>query len=82
MEKTLPEPVARFVWVDSERMGGVPCFRDSRVPVKTLFDYLAGGDTLDTFLDHFEGVTREQARGVLDLAASGLIGPLEAAMAA
>ncbi len=82
MEQELPDPIARFVWVDPERMGGVPCFRDSRVPVQTLFDYLSGGHPLDTFLDHFEGVTREQAQGVIDLAAAGLIRPLDGAKAA
>ena len=44
---------------------GTPVFRATRLPVKTLFDYLADGLTLDYFLETFEGVTREQARAVL-----------------
>jgi len=43
-------------------------FRDS-VPIKTLFDCLAHGDTLDDFLDGFEGVDREQAEAAIALAA-------------
>jgi uncharacterized protein (DUF433 family) len=46
-------------------LGGTPVFRATRLPVKTLFDYLADGLTLDYFLETFEGVTREQAQAVL-----------------
>lgn len=46
-------------------LAGTPVFRGSRLPVKTLFDYLADGLTLDYFLETFEGVTREQAQAVL-----------------
>jgi uncharacterized protein (DUF433 family) len=82
MERKLPDPVARFVWIDSEMMSGAPCFRGTRVPVRTLFDYLRKGYPLDVFLDHFEGVTREQALGVLDLSAQGFLTPLDGARAA
>jgi len=46
-------------------LGGTPVFRGTRLPVKTLFDYLADGRTLDYFLETFEGVSRTQARAVL-----------------
>jgi uncharacterized protein (DUF433 family) len=46
-------------------LGGTPVFRATRLPVKTLFDYLADGLTLDYFLETFEGVTREQTQAVL-----------------
>ena len=49
-------------------LGGTPVFRGTRVPVKTLFDYLMGGDTLATFLDHFPSVTEAQALAVLEAA--------------
>lgn len=54
-------------------MSGAPCFDGTRVPVKNLFDYLAGGESLDEFLDGFPGVTREQAEAVLDLAGKNLL---------
>lgn len=54
-----------IVWQDAERMSGAPCFTGTRVPVKTLFDYLAAGDSLESFLDHFPGVRREQATALL-----------------
>ena len=34
---------------DPGRMSGTPCFVGSRVPVKSLFDYLEAGDSLETF---------------------------------
>ena len=35
-------------------------FAGTRVPVEALIDYLEGGDTIDTFLEGFPSVTREQ----------------------
>lgn len=49
-------------------MGGTPVFFGTRVPMKTLLDYLEGGDSLDEFLDHFPSVKREQAIATLELA--------------
>lgn len=46
-------------------LGGRPVFRDTRVPVETLFEYLADGLTLDYFLESFPSVSREQAVAVL-----------------
>jgi uncharacterized protein (DUF433 family) len=48
-----------------EILGGTPVFVGTRVPVRTLLDYLAAGDTLEEFLDHFPTVTREQAVAAL-----------------
>jgi uncharacterized protein (DUF433 family) len=59
-------PLSGIVWSDPQRMSGVPCFAGTRVPVQALFEYLEGGDGLETFLDDFEGVTREQAIAVLE----------------
>ncbi|XZN99112.1 MAG: DUF433 domain-containing protein [Microcoleus sp.] len=38
----------------------------TRVPMKTLLDYLEAGDSLNEFLDHFPSVRREQAISVLE----------------
>ena len=62
-----------LIWTDPERMSGVPCFYETRVPIKHLFDYLEGGSTIDDFLEGFEGITREQAQRVLELARIGLL---------
>jgi uncharacterized protein (DUF433 family) len=70
-------PLFGIVWVNRERVSGAPCFFGTRVPIQTLFDCLASGETMDQFLDDFEGVDREQAVAVLDLAAHGLLDDLE-----
>lgn len=46
-------------------LGGVPVFKGTRVPVKTLFEYLADGLSLDYFIESFPSVTRDQATAVL-----------------
>lgn len=48
-------------------LGGTPVFAGTRVPVKNLIDYLEAGDSLDTFLEAFPSVSREQAIAVLEL---------------
>ena len=53
---------------DPETLGGTPVFVGTRVPAKTLLDYLKAGDTLDMFLEHFPSVSREQAIAALELA--------------
>jgi uncharacterized protein (DUF433 family) len=45
---------------DPDVMGGTPAFRGTRVPVQTLIEYLAAGETIDDFLEGFPSVTREQ----------------------
>jgi uncharacterized protein (DUF433 family) len=54
--------------IDPEIMSGTPCFTGTRVPVRTLFDYLSHGDSLEEFLRQFPSVTREQALAVLEIA--------------
>jgi len=51
-----------------EILSGTPVFMGTRVPVRALFDYLEGGDTLEEFLYQFPSVKREQAITVLDAA--------------
>lgn len=53
---------------DPEILSGTPVFVGTRVPVKTLFDYLEAGDSLDLFLNEFPSVTRAQAIAALQLA--------------
>jgi len=53
---------------DPEIMSGELVFVGTRVPVQNLFDYLEAGDSLDTFLNAFPSVTREQAIATLEMA--------------
>ena len=56
-------------------------FRGTRVPVKTLVDYLEAGDCLDDFLGDYPTVTREQVLAVLELAKEALLVDPDAAAA-
>ena len=58
---------------DPDILGGVPVFVGTRVPIKTLLDYLESGDSLNEFLDHFPSVGREQAIATLGLGKEMLI---------
>lgn len=58
---------------DTAVLGGTPVFAGTRVPIKNLLDYLAAGDSLDTFLDHFPSVTREQAVAAIECAKNLLV---------
>lgn len=51
---------------DPEILSGAPCFAGTRVPVRILFEHLTGDDALETFLDDFPSVTRDQAIQVLE----------------
>ncbi len=54
-------------------LGGEPVFSGTRVPVRTLIDYLEAGDRLDDFLDDYPTVTKQRAIEVLELAKEGLV---------
>ena len=51
---------------DPNIMHGVPCFTGTRVPVQSLFDYLAHNRPLEEFLEDFPSVSREQALKLLE----------------
>lgn len=53
--------------IDPEILGGTPVFAGTRVPVKNLFDYLETGDSIEDFLEDFEGVSRSQVVQILEM---------------
>jgi uncharacterized protein (DUF433 family) len=57
--------VSNLIMVNPDILGGTPVFRGTRVPAKTLSDYLENGYTMDEFLECFPTVTREMAGQVL-----------------
>ena len=52
---------------DPKTLGGTLVFRNTRVMAQTLLDYIDGGHSLDTFLEHFPSVEREDAVEFLNL---------------
>ena len=59
--------------MDPDILGGTPVFKGTRVPVKTLFDYLEANYTLDEFLECFPSVSREMACRLLERSESALL---------
>jgi uncharacterized protein (DUF433 family) len=63
----------QLITVDPEILGGTPVFAGTRVPIKTLFDHLEAGDSLEVFLDDFPSVSRELALAILEEARTALL---------
>lgn len=65
--------ISPVVHSDPDILGGTPVFVGTRVPVRTLLNYLEAGDSLNEFLEDFPSVTREQAVAALQLAKQMLV---------
>ena len=70
----LSSPIHR----DPDIMGGTPVFIGTRVPARTVFDYLSDGCTLDEFLENFPSVSRQDAVKVLETGKASLLEPAQA----
>ena len=57
------------------KLGGICCFRGTRLPVATLFEHLDQGSTRDEFLEWLPSVGREQVHHVLAFAKGSLEQP-------
>jgi len=62
MPKKPKPPITR----DPETHSGAPVFTGTRIPVKVLFDYLADGQSVDAFVQHYPSVSRAQAVAALE----------------
>ena len=62
----------QLITIDPEVHSGTPVFRGTRVPIKTLFDHLEAGDSLEIFLEDFPSVSRDLAVAVLGEARASL----------
>ena len=60
------------ITISPDIQSGEPVFAGTRVPVKNLFDYLKGGDTIDEFVAAFPSVSRETVIEILTLAQNSL----------
>jgi uncharacterized protein (DUF433 family) len=61
------------ITVDLDILGSTPVFSGTRVPVRSVFDYVADGCSLDEFLENFPTVLRADAIAVLDAGGSSLV---------
>ena len=55
-----------LITIDADILGGTPVFKATRVPVKSLFEYLEDNYTLEEFLGCFPSVSRDMACRVLE----------------
>jgi uncharacterized protein (DUF433 family) len=62
-----------LITIDPEVLGGSPVFKGTRVPVKSLFDYLEDNYTLEEFLECFPTVSHEMACRLLERSESALL---------
>jgi uncharacterized protein (DUF433 family) len=58
-------------------LSGEPVFRGTRVPFKSLTDYLEHGRTMTEFLEDFPSVTRADAIAALEEARTSLAAALK-----
>jgi uncharacterized protein (DUF433 family) len=66
---------SELITTDPDILGGTPVFKGTRVPVKTLFEYLENNYSLEEFLDCFPTVTREMACRLLECSEQALLSP-------
>ena len=64
-----------LITIDPEILGGAPVFKGTRVPVKTLFEYLDNDYSVEEFLECFPSVSRELVRRVLERSEQALLSP-------
>jgi len=60
---------------DPEVLGGTPVFIGTRVPIKSLFDHLEAGDSIDDFLEGFPSVHRDQVIALLEISQERILEP-------
>ena len=64
-----------LIQTSPEILGGTPVFRGTRVPIRSLFDHLEGGDSIDDFLEGFPSVRREQVVALLEMSQQRVLEP-------
>jgi len=64
-----------LITIDPDILGGAPVFKGTRVPVKTLFEYLDNDYSVEEFLECFPSVSRELVSRVLERSEQALLSP-------
>jgi len=70
---TVAQRQALPIRIDPDILGGTPVFAGTRVPVRTVFDYLADGCSMEEVLENFPSVRREDAVAVLEAGGESLV---------
>lgn len=61
----VPDELRGVLISTPDTLSGDIRFRGTRVPVRALLDTLAGGSSIDDFMEGWPGVAREQAEAVV-----------------
>jgi len=69
---SLKTKLDKYISVSDEILGGMPVFKNTRVPVKTLYDYLQQGKSLEEFVEDYPSVNPDFAVQVIELSAEYL----------
>ncbi|HLJ25914.1 MAG TPA: DUF433 domain-containing protein [Candidatus Angelobacter sp.] len=67
----------QIITISPEIMGGTPVFAGTRVPVQTFLEYIKAGESIDSFLDGFPSVKREQLIALLDEAGERILATVQ-----
>ncbi|MGH3692503.1 MAG: DUF433 domain-containing protein [Pseudonocardiaceae bacterium] len=60
------------ITIDHEKMGGLPCIRDLRIPVSTILGQLAAGRETRQILEDFPDLEPEDILAALEYAAAAV----------
>ena len=69
----LKKSLNKYISVSPEILGGTPVFKNTRVPVKILFDYIKGGENIQEFLDNYPSVNKAIPHRIVSLLSNYLI---------
>ena len=62
-----------LICTDPDILGGTPVFKGTRVPVRTLFEYLERNYSLETFLECFPSVSKAVVLSILERCEEALL---------
>ena len=62
-----------LITVNPNILGGAPVFKGTRVPVRTLFEYIERGYSLEEFLECFPSVTKDMVCRLLERSEAALL---------
>ena len=67
-----------LITINPNILGGTPVFKGTRVPIKTLFEHLTDGYSVEEFSECFPSVSRAMACRILEQSESALLEPAAA----
>ena len=66
----LNQALKNYITLSSDILGGIPVFKNTRVPVKILFDYLKNGENINEFLDNYPTVKPDFVTKIIEVVAT------------